>query len=80
MTRQPDTIRTGRRVAALEDRLRTARADRDAAIRDRYREAECGHRTITLTQIAEEVGLTRQAVYNVLEAAGMYVKRVDRAS
>jgi DNA-binding phage protein len=44
----------------LEDRLIVARAARDAAIRDRHRQG------IGPTQIAREVGITRQAVYNVL--------------
>jgi len=44
----------------LEDRLLSARADRDAAIRDRRNEG------VGVQQIADEVGLTRQAVYDVL--------------
>ena len=56
----PSTTRTARRVRALEDRLLAARADRDAAIRDRRNEG------VGVQQIADEVGLTRQAVYDVL--------------
>lgn len=56
----PSTTRTARRVRMLEDRLLSARADRDAAIRDRRAEG------IGVQQIADEVGLTRQAVYDVL--------------
>jgi len=56
----PSTTRTARRVRALEDRLLSARADRDAAIRDRRNEG------VGVQQIADEVGLTRQAVYDVL--------------
>lgn len=56
----PSTTRTARRVRALEDRLLAARADRDAAIRDRRAEG------VGVQQIADEVGLTRQAVYDVL--------------
>lgn len=56
----PSTTRTARRVRALEDRLLAARSDRDAAIRDRRAEG------VGVQQIADEVGLTRQAVYDVL--------------
>ena len=56
----PSTTRTARRVRALEDRLLAARSDRDAAIRDRRNEG------VGVQQIADEVGLTRQAVYDVL--------------
>jgi DNA invertase Pin-like site-specific DNA recombinase len=50
-------------VQALELRLANARADRDAAVRDRYAEG------VGPTQIAREVGLTRQAVYNIIGMA-----------
>lgn len=59
----PDTTRWSRRVQALELRLANARADRDAAVRDRYAEG------VGPTQIAREVGLTRQAVYNIIGMA-----------
>lgn len=58
--RMPETERAARRVQALEERLVAARKDRDAAVRDRRAEG------IGPTQIAQEVGLTRQAVYNIL--------------
>lgn len=67
-TALPSTVRAGRKVTELEDRLLVARAARDAAIRDAWA------REVPVQQIAEEVGLTRQAVYNVL------ANRVDKAS
>lgn len=54
-----DTIHWGKRVAALEERLAEARANRDAAIRDALTSGRPVH------VVAEEAGLSRQQVFNI---------------
>lgn len=71
-TALPSTVVAGRRIHNLEARLTTARAERDEAIVARWQDGVGGG------QIAREVGLTRQAVYNILAAYDIDTARVHR--
>lgn len=68
--RLTEVEKQARRVRALEERLTSARADRDAAIRDAM-----GVKGRPLVSVAREAGLSRQAVYDILSAS-----RLDMSS
>lgn len=60
-TKLPDTVKAGRVVAQLETKLVQAKYARDLFIQNRY--AAGG---VTLQNIADETGLSRQQVYNIV--------------
>lgn len=59
----PETVKTGRQVNSLSDRLTIAKDRRNEAIRERVRSG------VTMAEVARETGLTRQAVKNIVSRA-----------
>lgn len=58
--RLPETTRYARELDRLETRAAALRSGRDAVIKARRKEG------VPVTELAQETGLTRQQVYNIL--------------